>query len=116
MTEAEWLSCGDPEPMVRMLPPDRCQRELRLFALACVRRVWHLLPAASRAAVEVAERFAEGLASAAELSAAGAVADREAQAHGSGGRPPDARAYAESAALDASSGWPRTAANVLAAS
>ena len=115
MTEAEWLSCGDPEPMVRALPADRYQRELRLFALACVRRVWHLLPAAVRTAVEVAELFANGRATASELDAAGTVAQRETQAHWSGSRSPDARAYAESAALDASSVWPRTVANVLAA-
>lgn len=36
-------------------------------------------------------------------------------AHWAGGRSPDARAYAESAAVDASSQWPRTAANVLTA-
>ncbi len=115
MTEAEWLSGGDPDQMVRALPADRHQRELRLFALACARRVWHLLPPESRAAVEVAERFTDGRASIAELRAAGAAADRVAQTHWSGGRAPDARAYAESAALDASSEWPRTAANVLAA-
>jgi hypothetical protein len=115
VTEAEWLSCGDPDPMVGALPADRHQRELRLFALSCARRVWHLLPPESRAAVEVAERFADGRAGLAELRAAGAAADRVAQAHWSGGRSPDARAYAESAAGDASSEWPRTAANVLAA-
>lgn len=94
MTEQEWRSCGDPEPMVGALPADRYQRELRLFAVACARRVWHLLPAAARAAVDASEQFAEDW---------------------SGGRSPDARAYAESAAVDASSVWPRTAANVLAA-
>jgi hypothetical protein len=97
------------------LPVDLHQRELRQFALACARRVWHLLPPESRAAVETAERFADGRADLAELRAALSAADRVAQAHWSGGRSPDARAYAESAAVDASSEWPRTAANVLAA-
>jgi hypothetical protein len=115
VTEAEWLSSADPEPMVRALPADRYQRELRLFALACARRVWPLLPAAARAVVEVAERLADGRATAAELDESGAAAQREAQSHWSGGRSPGARAYAESAALDASSVWSRTAANVLAA-
>ena len=115
MTEDEWLSCGDPDPMVRALPVDRHQRELRLFALTCARRAWHLLPPESRAVVEVAERLADGRAAIVELHAALAAADRVAQAHWSGGRSPDARAYAESAAIDASSEWPHTAANVLAA-
>jgi hypothetical protein len=101
--------------MVRALSADRHQRELRLFALACVRRVWHLLPSESRSAVEVAERMADGRASIDKLRRVIANADQVAQTHWSGGRSPDARAHAESAAIDASSEWPRTAANVLAA-
>jgi hypothetical protein len=115
VTEAEWLSCGDPEPMVRALPADRYQRELRMFAVACVRRVWHLLPAGCRAAIEASERFAVRQLGEAELAAAVGVAGREAEAAFPGRAAPDARGYAASAAVDASSVWPRTAANVLAA-
>ena len=46
-------------------------RELRLFACRCARRVWYMLTdPRSRAAVEVAERHAAGEAEDAELSAA----------------------------------------------
>jgi hypothetical protein len=50
-------------------------RRLRLFGCACVRRVWHLLvDERSRRAVEVAEDYADGLASAAELAESDASA------------------------------------------
>jgi hypothetical protein len=114
VTAGEWQACVDPEPMVYALAADRHQRELRLFAVACVRRVWHLLPDGCRAAVEASERFAEGKVTEAELAAAVAVADRETQAAFPGHSAPDARAFAASAAVDASSVWARTAANVLA--
>jgi hypothetical protein len=46
-------------------------RKLRLLACACARRIWHLIPDVQcRRAVEVAERFADGMAETAELQAA----------------------------------------------
>jgi hypothetical protein len=57
MTEAEWLAATDPTPLVRFLEGRASDRKLRLFACACCRRVWHLLPdERSRKAVEFAER------------------------------------------------------------
>jgi hypothetical protein len=50
-------------------------RESRLFAAACCRGVWHLLAdARSRAAVEVVERYADGLATEEEICEAAAAA------------------------------------------
>jgi hypothetical protein len=115
LTEGDWKACHDPEPMVRALPAECVQRELRLFAASCVRRVWHLLSDGCRAAVEASEKFAEGQIDEAALADAVAIADREAQAIWPGSQSPDSRGYAASAAVDASSVWPRTAANVLAA-
>jgi hypothetical protein len=73
MTEAEWLACTTPHLMLRHLKgraTDR-KRKLRLFAVACCRRIWQLLAdEASRLAVEVSERYADGEANLEELLAA----------------------------------------------
>ncbi len=60
MFEARWVICEDPEEMLRYLLGKTCDRKLRLFACACVRRVWRLLrDERSRAAVYMAERYAD---------------------------------------------------------
>jgi hypothetical protein len=72
MTEKGWMECTDPWPMVHYLCSQWnkfSHRKLRLFSLACCRRIWHLLTdKRSRLAVEVGERYAEGLATREELS------------------------------------------------
>src|SRR5262249_16917450 len=69
--ERDWLTCTEPPEMFRRLAGTLSARKLRLFAVAGCRHVWDLLPdARSRRAVEVAERFAEGAATAADLAEA----------------------------------------------
>jgi hypothetical protein len=66
-TAAEWLASADPAPLLSFPHSDR---KLRLFACACCRRIWHLLSdERCRAAVIVAERYADGHATTDELVA-----------------------------------------------
>jgi hypothetical protein len=72
MTAAEWLRCTNPYWMLMYLPATPYERKLRLLGCACCRRfLWdQFQPHPGRAAVETAERCADGLATRAELSAA----------------------------------------------
>jgi hypothetical protein len=70
MTEAEWLAGTHPYEMIYH-KGCRDDRKRRLLACACARRVLHLAPdERSRLAIETSERYADGLATDAELIAA----------------------------------------------
>jgi hypothetical protein len=74
VTEAEWLASDDPLLLLAILEPWAADevvsdRQLRLFACACSRRLWHVLPEQRRKDVELAERFVDGRASVEEISA-----------------------------------------------
>jgi hypothetical protein len=71
VTEREWLTCADPERLLAWLHGRVGERKLRLFACACVRQVWDLVPAVGRQAVETAERYADGVASFVEMNQSG---------------------------------------------
>jgi hypothetical protein len=56
MTEAEWLACTDPTPMLYFLGGEASVRKLSLFACACCRRIRRMLKdGRSRRALEIAE-------------------------------------------------------------
>jgi hypothetical protein len=81
MTEAEWLNETECSQRMmyalreRRLPRTKAgRRKFRLFACGCCRAAWGRLPDARLGyAVEIAERFADGLASQDELEAARAA-------------------------------------------
>jgi hypothetical protein len=61
MTEAKWLGCNEPVPMLEYLRGRVSERKVRLFACGCCRRVWdRLADERSREAVRAAEAFADG--------------------------------------------------------
>lgn len=75
MTETEWLSCKNPQSML-LFVQDQDEQKRRLFACACCRRIWDLLDSEEhQLAVEVAEKFAKGLASDEERSAVAYLVD-----------------------------------------
>jgi len=61
MTEAEWLSCVDPMPMLDFLRGKASDRKLRLFSVAVARTVWDQMNQAMRESVDVGELFADGV-------------------------------------------------------
>ena len=61
MTETEWLACTDPEPMLDYLQGKASDRKMRLFAVACCRRIWaHIPESCNRDAVGAVEDFLDG--------------------------------------------------------
>ena len=71
MDEEEWLACIDPSLMLELLPEKPSERKMRLFGLACCRRMWHLFPNQQwEKLVEVGEQFIDQAASRAELNTA----------------------------------------------
>jgi len=99
MTEAEWLngvSNGDLDRMLKKLRergPALVHRKMRLFAHACWRRVWDRIGNTGRRIEEISERYADGLASFAELDAAY-------QSDGSTCHAPDDDAFVEGIRFD----------------
>jgi hypothetical protein len=63
MSNIEPATYDDPWSMMHDLRPYGTDRKLRLYAVACARRVSHLMTdRRSRSALDVAERFADGMA------------------------------------------------------
>lgn len=79
LTEVDWQNCADPRPLLHFLRDKGSTRQWRLFAVACCRRIDHLITdERSRRAIAVAARYADNAASDEELATARAAA-QEAQ-------------------------------------
>ena len=64
MTEEDWISLADPQPMLAYLRGSASDRKLRLFAVACCRSLGEELPGPHfHDAISLAEQFADGEAS-----------------------------------------------------
>jgi hypothetical protein len=99
MTEADWLACSDPRALMIFLGEKAGDRKLRLFAVACCRRIWFLFREQRvRDAVDLAERFADGLTGDEERSAARKAAQQAAQGRGVTTRPTAPKAERRAAA------------------
>jgi hypothetical protein len=62
MTRSEWLKATNPHELLAHLGDNAGDRKLRLVACACARRAWALLrDKRTRKAIEIAERYADGL-------------------------------------------------------
>ncbi|MDB5309988.1 MAG: hypothetical protein JWO38_4190 [Gemmataceae bacterium] len=62
MTEAEWLACEDPTPMLEFIRSKACSRRLRLFAVACCRSGMNqTVPKWLRQLVNTLEGYADGI-------------------------------------------------------
>jgi hypothetical protein len=71
VTDAEWLACSKPDPMLEALRAmgKLSERKARLFAVACCRRLWNVVDSDNRRLGEVIERYADGDATAEEMQA-----------------------------------------------
>jgi len=95
MTETEWLACTNPKPMLAYIRGKATERKLRLFDVACCRRIWHLIQDEdSRKAIDVFEKYADGKADEVELDEA---RENSYDAHGAAHRAATAAGWSASA-------------------
>jgi len=78
MTEAQWLTCEDPELMLTFLKDKASNRKLQLFVCAWCRKAHDYLgEGPGRQVLDAAERFADGLVSSEDLECAFRSASEE---------------------------------------
>lgn len=60
VTKTEWTAATGPTAILDAFGAMMSERKLRLFAIACCRRVWSLIGEKGRRGVEIAEQYADG--------------------------------------------------------
>lgn len=70
MTEAKWLACINPIPMLDYLGESGSDRKFRLFGLSCCQDIAPLLAPRSRSLLVTVQRYADGLRSRSTLARA----------------------------------------------
>jgi hypothetical protein len=124
MTRDEWLTAGDVRPMLEHVRGRAADRKLRLFAVACCRRVWPLVRAEVWGrAVAVADGYADGRCSETELRDAGWPAHGASRVVTAGPTVREAHADRAAAAAEAAAAatsyrtrvWPDTSESYFAA-
>jgi hypothetical protein len=89
MTEQEWLNGADPGFMLDHIEKSVSDRKFRLFAVACCRRVEHVLTdERSRRAIELTEQYADRLVPSKALEIAGKEAWQADEANDTGAPTP----------------------------
>lgn len=97
MDEARWLALDDPQQLLEFMKGRANDRKLRLFAVACCRRISRLLKDQRLlTGIEVAERSADGLSAEGEIEAAYKSAGQALRNYDE----PEAEDYAALAAAD----------------
>jgi hypothetical protein len=101
MTEEQWLVCPNPWPMLDEVKDAVSSRKMWLFAVACCRRVWHLLRSSgARCLVEATEQLADGSLTRGAWEEAVIQVSPTREPNGDAGRlPTDRAAYAASQLL-----------------
>lgn len=87
MTEAEWLNCSDPQPMLAFIQDKASARQVRLLASACCRRLAdYFKDERSRQLIDTSELYADAEVGADVLEASfDAAADAQEAIHWAGG-------------------------------
>jgi hypothetical protein len=70
MTEADWLACTDPDPMLKFIGGKASDRKLRLFTTACIRIRQGGVAFGEDDPVVVMEAYADGMGTAEEVDGA----------------------------------------------